>query len=155
MQEEYMRTGNGFLIVYSVASRSTFENVFSFQQRILRAKGKDYWPMVLVGYQGDPEETRQVTQAQGDGAARQCGCAYFEVSTSSQEKNQKAVYELVRDIRSYNIFDENWKYHEKKQDRQKIKPAQKQTRKRGATSYRRQRKGRNASKETLYEGPGI
>ena len=40
MREQYMRSGEGFLLVYSITSRSSFEEVQTFFQQILRVKGK-------------------------------------------------------------------------------------------------------------------
>lgn len=45
MREQYMRTGDGFLIVYSVTDKASFEHVDRFHQLILRVK--DRWVLVL------------------------------------------------------------------------------------------------------------
>mgnify|MGYP001602464020 CR=1 FL=1 len=37
MREQYMRTGEGFLLVYSITSRNSFEEIGTFHQQILRA----------------------------------------------------------------------------------------------------------------------
>jgi small GTP-binding protein len=61
MREQYMRTGEGFLLVYSITSRESFEEITTFQQQILRVKDKDYFPMVVVGNKSDLEHERKVT----------------------------------------------------------------------------------------------
>jgi GTPase KRas len=40
MREQYMRTGEGFLLVYSITDQSSFEEIQSFCQQILRVKDK-------------------------------------------------------------------------------------------------------------------
>ena len=62
MREQYMRTGEGFRLVYSITSRQSFEEITTFQQQILRVKDKDYFPMVVVGNKCDLEGERQVTR---------------------------------------------------------------------------------------------
>jgi GTPase KRas len=62
MREQYMRTGEGFLLVYSITSRQSFEEITVFQQQILRVKDKDYFPMVVVGNKCDLEGEREVTR---------------------------------------------------------------------------------------------
>ena len=62
MREQYMRTGEGFLLVYSINSRQSFEEITTFQQQILRFKDKDYFPMVVVGNKCDLENEREVTR---------------------------------------------------------------------------------------------
>lgn len=62
MREQYMRTGEGFLLVYSITSRSSYEEIMTFQQQILRVKDKDYFPIIVVANKCDLEGERQVTQ---------------------------------------------------------------------------------------------
>lgn len=62
MREQYMRTGEGFLLVYSITSRQSFEEITTFQQQILRVKDKDYFPMVVVGNKCDLEGDRDVSR---------------------------------------------------------------------------------------------
>jgi GTPase KRas protein len=62
MREQYMRTGEGFLLVYSITSRQSFEEITTFQQQILRVKDKDYFPMVVVGNKCDLESDRDVSR---------------------------------------------------------------------------------------------
>lgn len=67
MREQYMRTGEGFLLVYSITSRQSFEEIMTFQQQILRVKDKDYFPIIVVGNKCDLEAERQVS-TQGSSA---------------------------------------------------------------------------------------
>ena len=62
MREQYMRTGEGFLLVYSITSRQSFEEIMTFQQQILRVKDKDYFPIIIVGNKGDLDAERQVSR---------------------------------------------------------------------------------------------
>lgn len=62
MREQYMRTGEGFLLIYSITSRQSFEEIMTFQQQILRVKDKDYFPIIVVGNKCDLEKDRVVTQ---------------------------------------------------------------------------------------------
>jgi small GTP-binding protein len=62
MREQYMRTGEGFLLVYSITSHQSFDEITTFQQQILRVKDKDYFPMVVVGNKCDLESEREVTK---------------------------------------------------------------------------------------------
>lgn len=57
-----MRTGEGFLLVYSITSRQSFDEILVFQQQILRVKDKDYFPIIVVGNKCDLEGERQVSK---------------------------------------------------------------------------------------------
>jgi GTPase KRas protein len=76
MREQYMRTGEGFLLVYSITSRQSFEEILTFQQQILRVKDKDYFPIIVVGNKCDLEGERQVSK-QG----MHCFCIGFNILT--------------------------------------------------------------------------
>ena len=62
MREQYMRTGEGFLLVYSITSRTSFEEILTFQQQILRVKDKDYFPIIIVGNKCDLDNEREVSR---------------------------------------------------------------------------------------------
>jgi GTPase KRas protein len=55
-----MRTGEGFLLVYSITSRNSFEEISTFYQQILKAKDLNYFPVVIVANKCDLEYERQV-----------------------------------------------------------------------------------------------
>jgi GTPase KRas protein len=62
MREQYMRTGEGFLLIYSITSRQSFEEIMTFQQQILRVKDKDYFPIIVVANKCDLEKERVVSE---------------------------------------------------------------------------------------------
>lgn len=102
MREQYMRTGEGFLLVYSITSRSSFEEVGAFYQQILRVKDRDNFPVVIVGNKCDLEEERQVTFEEGQELAKQFECTFVETSAKVRINVEDAFYQLVREIREYN-----------------------------------------------------
>lgn len=102
MREQYMRTGEGFLLVYSITSRQSFEEIQTFEQQILRVKDKDYFPIILVGNKCDLEHERQVSREEGAALARSFNCKFIETSAKSRVNVDNAFYDLVREIRRYN-----------------------------------------------------
>jgi len=102
MREQYMRTGEGFLLVYSITSRSSFEEISTFHQQILRVKDKDQFPIVVVANKSDLEYDRQVGQHEGREQARHFGCAFRETSAKHRTGVDEAFHDLVREIRKYN-----------------------------------------------------
>ncbi|GAB9466241.1 hypothetical protein Gpo141_00003619 [Globisporangium polare] len=99
MQDQWMREGKGFLLVYSVTSRSTFDDIASFKDKILRAKDVDSVPIVLVGNKCDLDSQRQVSKAEGEQLARRWGCAFMETSAKERINNEDCFYQVVREIR--------------------------------------------------------
>jgi GTPase KRas protein len=45
MQDQWMREGKGFLLVYSITSQNTYDEITLFKDKILRAKDMDKVPM--------------------------------------------------------------------------------------------------------------
>ncbi|KAJ1899575.1 RAS1 protein [Kickxella alabastrina] len=102
MREQYMRTGEGFLLVYSITSRNSFEEMPTFQQQILRVKDRDYFPMIVCGNKADLESERQVSTQEGQDIARAFGCPFHETSAKTKTNVKEAFYTLVQEIRRYN-----------------------------------------------------
>lgn len=99
MRDQYMRTGQGFLCVYAVTSRSSFDEITAFREQILRVKDQDKVPMVLAGNKCDLADERQVTNAEGQDLAKSFACPFFETSAKARINVEEAFYDLVREIR--------------------------------------------------------
>ncbi|KAI8644741.1 ras-like protein 1 [Parasitella parasitica] len=102
MREQYMRNGEGFLLVYSITSRLSFEEITTFYQQICRVKDRDYFPMLLVGNKCDLEGDRQVLFQEGADLAKKFGCQFIETSAKKRVNVDEAFFGVVRDIRKYN-----------------------------------------------------
>lgn len=60
MREQYMRSGEGFLLVFSLTDYNSFAEISKFQKQILRVKDRDEFPMLLVGNKCDLQHQRRV-----------------------------------------------------------------------------------------------
>ncbi|XP_043320179.1 ras-related protein R-Ras2-like [Cervus canadensis] len=100
-RQRYMRTGEGFLLVFSVTDRGSFEEIYKFQRQILRVKDRDEFPMILIGNKADLDHQRQVTQEEGQQLARQLKVTYMEASAKIRMNVDQAFHELVRVIRKF------------------------------------------------------
>ncbi|CAI5758993.1 unnamed protein product [Candida verbasci] len=102
MREQYMRTGEGFLLVYSINSRNSLEELQSFYEQILRVKDQDQVPVLVVGNKCDLEMERQVSYEEGLQLANSFGCPFLETSAKQRINVEEAFYDLVRYIRDSN-----------------------------------------------------
>lgn len=100
MREQYMRTGEGFLMVFSVNGKNSFEEIDAFHKQITRVKDSPSFPMVLVGNKVDLPE-RTVSKQEGGQKATNFGIPYVETSAKTGAEVDAAFYELVREIRRY------------------------------------------------------
>ncbi|KAF9364542.1 Ras GTPase [Mortierella sp. NVP85] len=101
MREQYMRSGEGFLLVYSITSRNSFEEIATFYQQILRVKDKDFFPIILVANKCDLEHERQVSTHDGREMAKQFHSRLIETSAKQRINVDEAFYNLVREIRRF------------------------------------------------------
>jgi GTPase KRas protein len=109
MRDSYMRTGQAFLCSYAVNSRSSFDEIDSFREQILRVKDEERVPMVLVGNKCDLVRERQVTAAEGAEKAALFGCPFFETSALLKKNVNEVFFQLVREVRKSEIPDDKRK----------------------------------------------
>ncbi|AET40108.1 Ras family protein Ecym_5349 [Eremothecium cymbalariae DBVPG len=99
MREQYMRTGEGFLLVYSVTSRTSFEELMTYYQQILRVKDVDYVPIFVVGNKSDLEDERQVSYEEGVNLAKHFNASFLETSAKQAINVEDSFYGLARLVR--------------------------------------------------------
>jgi Ras-related protein Rap-1B len=86
MRDLYMKTGQGFLLVFSIASPSSLMELANLREEILRIKDDDNVPMVIVGNKVDLEENRAVPRAKGVAMSQRWGAPYYEASARTRSK---------------------------------------------------------------------
>merc|ERR1712241_582056 len=121
MRDQYMRTGDGFLIVFAVDNRESFENVENFWTQIMRVReeqvrqkmtsghgreGRDGCgvPIVLVGNKCDLwAGSRCVEADEAQKKARDAfkGVPFVETSARTRMGVELAFQTLMREIRKY------------------------------------------------------
>jgi small GTP-binding protein len=60
MREQYMRTGEGFIICYSVTDRRSFDEAVTYKRLVDRVRNNEDVPIVLVGNKCDLQTERKV-----------------------------------------------------------------------------------------------
>ncbi|XP_055911685.1 ras-like protein 2 [Eupeodes corollae] len=119
MREQYMRSGEGFLLVFSLNDHSSFDEIPKFQKQILRVKDRDEFPMLMVGNKCDLEHQRQVSLEEAQNISRSLIMPYIECSAKLRVNVDQAFHELVRIVRKFQInerpfMEENYKRKNKK-----------------------------------------
>ena len=65
MRELYIKSGMGFLLVYSVTDPQSLDELMELREQVLRIKDTDRVPMVLVGNKADLTEDRVISVEEG------------------------------------------------------------------------------------------
>ncbi|XP_056884627.1 ras-related protein R-Ras isoform X2 [Takifugu flavidus] len=101
MREQYMRSGEGFLMVFALNDRGSYHEVQKFHTQILRVKDRDEFPMVLVGNKADLEMQRVISGDDAQAFARENRIHYMEASAKNRCNVDEAFLELVKIIRRF------------------------------------------------------
>lgn len=86
MRDLYMKTGQGFLLVFSITSTSSLEEMASLRDEIIRIKDDEKVPIVIVGNKADLEENRAVPRAKGFSISQRWEAPYYEASARTRSE---------------------------------------------------------------------
>jgi GTPase KRas protein len=123
LRDQWIRDGEGFVLVYSISSRSSFTRIQKFHQQIQRVKessssspSSGYGspltasgmpnlavPVMLVGNKSDRVTEREVSTQEGMALARELGCEFVEASAKNCINVEKAFYDVVRLLRKHRM----------------------------------------------------
>ncbi|RVX69681.1 Protein ras-2 [Exophiala mesophila] len=122
LRDQWIRDGEGFILVYSITSRNSFNRIRRFYQQVQRVKesshpgsptGASYLPaqmngspsyngpvpVMLVGNKNDQHHEREVSAQEGQALAKELGCDFVEASAKNCINVEKAFFDVVRQLR--------------------------------------------------------
>jgi GTPase KRas len=122
LRDQWIRDGEGFILVYSITSRNSFNRIQRFYNQVQRVKesghpnsptGSTYLPaqmnagpaysgpvpVMLVGNKSDKHHEREVSSQEGQALARELGCDFVEASAKNCINVEKAFFDVVRQLR--------------------------------------------------------
>ncbi|KYQ92807.1 Ras GTPase [Tieghemostelium lacteum] len=104
MRDLYIRNGQGFILVYSIASKSTYFELEGIKEQICRIKNADTdkIPMIVLGNKCDlPDKDRQVKSSEGDALVKKWGgdIDFMETSAKSNINISSAFEQIVQQIK--------------------------------------------------------
>lgn len=130
LRDQWIRDGEGFVLVYSITSRASFSRIQKFYNQIKMVKesansgspsgASSYLaspitaaaisssssgpslpvPVMLVGNKSDKAVERAVSAQEGQALAKDLGCEFVEASAKNCINVEKAFYDVVRMLRS-------------------------------------------------------
>jgi len=91
-----MRSGDCFIIIYSITSQESFDEAKAIYEFTTRIKDQDHVPAVLCGNKCDLSRERVVSFDQGRELATSLGIPFFETSAKSRVNVEEAIAALIR-----------------------------------------------------------
>ena len=98
MRDLYIKNGQGFIIVYSLTSKQSFQDVKLIRDQIVRVKGSDRVPIVLAANKCDMETHREVSTEEGCALANQWNVPYIETSAKNSTIVNSLFTEIVKEM---------------------------------------------------------
>ncbi|KAJ5073257.1 ras-like protein [Anaeramoeba ignava] len=101
VRDKYLRTGEGFVIVYSITSADSLWEAQSFHEAIEKVKDTTDTPSLTVGNKSDLESQRQVSTSEGQELAQKFRSQFLEVSAKSGKNIEQVFETIARDVRNW------------------------------------------------------
>ncbi|XP_055371260.1 ras-related protein Ral-a isoform X2 [Condylostylus longicornis] len=98
IRDNYFRSGEGFLCVFSITDDESFQATQEFREQILRVKNDESIPFLLVGNKCDLNDKRKVALSECQSRAQQWQVPYVETSAKTRENVDKVFKDLIREI---------------------------------------------------------
>lgn len=98
MRDLYIKNGQGFVVCYSLTNHQTFQDIKTMKDQIVRVKGTDKVPILLVANKVDLEPQREVPTVEGMALAQIWNCSFIESSAKSKTNVNEVFAEIVREM---------------------------------------------------------
>lgn len=94
-----MREAQGFLLVFSITSLSSLQELAELREQIVHVKNDPHVPIVLVGNKSDLEDDRRVSRSRAFAVSQAWGnVPYYETSARRRQNVQEVFVDVARQI---------------------------------------------------------
>ncbi|KAI4866200.1 ras-domain-containing protein [Hypoxylon rubiginosum] len=108
MRDLYMKTGQGFLLVFSITSTSSLAELAGLRDEIIRIKDDENVPIVICGNKADLEDQRSVPRTKGFQISQRWGAPYYEASARTRTNVEEVFIDLCRQMLRKDDAGENY-----------------------------------------------
>lgn len=99
MRELYMKSGSGFLLVFSITNTSSLTELSALHDQLVALKDDPQVPIVLVGNKSDLEEGRRVSRARAFALSQSWGdVPYYETSAKRRQNVDQVFIDVCRQM---------------------------------------------------------
>ncbi|NXI28054.1 hypothetical protein HGM15179_017561 [Zosterops borbonicus] len=96
MQRLSISKGHAFILVYSITSRQSLEELKPIYEQICQIKGDiENIPIMLVGNKNDENQNREIESSEGEAMAKKWKCAFMETSAKTNHNVKELFQELL------------------------------------------------------------
>ncbi|KAJ0286451.1 hypothetical protein COL154_000511 [Colletotrichum chrysophilum] len=98
MRDLYMKSGQGFILVFSITSSSSMNEIEMLREEITRIKDDDNVPIVIVGNKADLEEQRSVPRQRAFACSQMWDAPYYETSARTRTNVDAVFIDICRQL---------------------------------------------------------
>ena len=98
MMDTWISFGEGFLLVFAINDKTSFELIPPKRERIIKGKHGEIVPMLLVGNKQDLSDKREVQYDDAKKLAESWGIDYIETSAKTNFNCKEAFEKLAQNI---------------------------------------------------------
>lgn len=100
LRDQHLKDGKGFLLVFALNDKSTFEEVKQLREQIVKLKDTKRVPIVICANKCDlPPELIEVDKATISSYCQQIKAPYLDTSAKDNKNVNESFHELVRECR--------------------------------------------------------
>ncbi|KAK4452888.1 ras family-domain-containing protein [Podospora aff. communis PSN243] len=133
MRDLYIKTGQGFLLVFSITSRASLQELVTLRDEIIRIKDDENIPIVIVGNKADLVDQRQVDRAKAFSISQRWQAPYYEASARTRTNVDEVFVDLCRQMLRRDDAPDNSQdsYYDKGEDHSSSRRRRKRKQKQG------------------------
>lgn len=98
MLDTWINFAEGFVLVYSIDDRESFESLKDKYDRVVKNKSDDVYSVIIVGNKCDLEDKRKVTKEEGESYAKSKGVDFMEVSALKTINVKETFVKLAHNL---------------------------------------------------------
>ena len=96
--DTWINFAEGFVLVYSIDDRESFESLKDKYDRVVKNKSDDVYSVIIVGNKCDLEDKRKVTKEEGESYAKSKGVDFMEVSALKTINVKETFVKLAHNL---------------------------------------------------------
>jgi small GTP-binding protein len=98
MLDSWIGFAEGFLLVYAIDDRESFNEITNKYKRIIKTKIKEKTSIIIVGNKCDLEDKRKVEKKEAENLAKSLGVQCLEVSALERINVKEGFLILAKDL---------------------------------------------------------
>ena len=113
MRDHYMREGYGFLLIFSITDKKSFEDIDVYRDQLCRVRESEDFPILLIGNKSDLEDERVISKDEAQKLAKKWNGDYIESSAKKMININESFVHITRLIyKSQGLYPEEKKKEE-------------------------------------------